>query len=338
MIRTRKLIVMLSLLFTAALAAVGGITLLLFPRSSWGILWEITVFQLPYPAFLGAVLLFVILFISLMVQGQWKKASEQIGRKLDQAMEGKQPASESKDELLQKIEKLQDMLAKQTQRTRQIASEKTSAREKSLQEVVVQERTRLARELHDSVSQQLFAASMLAAAINESSELDGETKQQFALVEKMINQSQLEMRALLLHLRPAALKGKSLQEGMNELLSELKQKVPLDVETAIESVELDKGVEDHLFRILQEAVSNSLRHASAAQMKVSLMERDQKVILQVTDDGKGFRVDESTYGSYGLASMKERAEEVGGRFRVVSVPGEGTKIDVQIPIFAEGVT
>ena len=83
------------------------------------------------------------------------------------------------------------------------------------------------------------------------------------MVEQMIHQSQLEMRALLLHLRPVALKGKNLQEGMKELLVELAQKVPLDIEWKIEDMSLDKGIEDHLFRILQESVSNTLRHAKA---------------------------------------------------------------------------
>nr|WP_090841806.1 sensor histidine kinase [Alkalicoccus daliensis] len=331
-----KLVMLLSMLFTAAFLVVAGITLLLFPPPVWSILWMTSVYGLPYPAFLAAVLIMVTLFTGLIVQAQWKKTAEQVGRRLDDAMKGTMPEITSKDTLLQKIDQLQEKLAKQTQRSQQIASEKASEREKSLQEVVVQERTRLARELHDSVSQQLFAASMLAAAINETNELNGETKKQFALVEKMINQSQLEMRALLLHLRPAALKGKSLQEGMQELLSELKQKVPLSVETTIEEVVLDKGVEDHLFRILQEAVSNSLRHADAGEMKVTLLQRDKKAILQVIDNGKGFKVEGSAYGSYGLSTMKERAEEVGGTLRIVSVPGEGTRIDVQIPILVEG--
>ncbi|MCG2963560.1 sensor histidine kinase, partial [Escherichia coli] len=82
---------------------------------------------------------------------------------------------------------------------------------------------------------------------------------QLKMVEEMINQSQLEMRALLLHLRPAALKGKSLQEGITELLLELAQKVPMELKWNVEEFLLDKGVEDHLFRIAQESVSNALR-------------------------------------------------------------------------------
>ena len=80
---------------------------------------------------------------------------------------------------------------------------------------------------------------------------DRETKQ-LKMVEEIIHQSQLEMRALLLHLRPVALKGKTLQEGMQELLVELSQKVPMDIKWKIEPIPLDKGVEDHL-------ISNSAR-------------------------------------------------------------------------------
>ena len=82
---------------------------------------------------------------------------------------------------------------------------------------------------------------------------------QLKLVEEMIHQSQLEMRALLLHLRPVALKGKSLQEGMEELLMELMQKVTMDIKWKLEDFPVEKGVEDHLFRILQESVSNTLK-------------------------------------------------------------------------------
>src|SRR5699024_7093979 len=120
-----------------------------------------------------------------------------------------------------------------------------------------------------------FAASMMMSAINEANQPEnGTMKQQLFMIEKMINQSQLEMRALLLHLRPAALKGKSLFEGIEELLIELTQKVPMEIDWKVENLNVDKGIEDHLFRILQESVSNTLRHAKARTLHVMLIERD----------------------------------------------------------------
>ena len=85
------------------------------------------------------------------------------------------------------------------------------------------------------------------------------------MVEEMIHQSQLEMRALLLHLRPVALKNKTLQEGIEELLIELSQKVTMEIKWKVEDFPLDKGVEDHLFRILQESVSNTLKTFESQQ-------------------------------------------------------------------------
>jgi two-component system, NarL family, sensor histidine kinase LiaS len=320
-------------LYVSLLTASGAAAaLVLFPPVWRAVLLEESFFGVPYLLLTAGILISVILLSGLLIHSQWKHYRTFLDEKTEQALQMQlEPPSAKDEEHLRKLYELQEKTIRQTQRLRQITTEKAAEREKSLHEVVLQERTRLARELHDSVSQQLFAASMLTAAINET-ETDNRAREQFQLVEKMINQSQLEMRALLLHLRPAALKGKSLKEGMEELLGELQQKVPVSVESRLEEVELDKGVEDHLFRILQEAVSNSLRHAEAEEMKVVLLSRDGKVILQVSDNGRGFIVEEEAPGSYGMTTMKERAEEVGGTFKIVSVPGEGTRVEVQIPV------
>ncbi len=103
-------------------------------------------------------------------------------------------------------------------------TEKVENEGELIERIISEERNRLARELHDSVSQQLFAASMMMSALMETYAGSEQGKKQLKLVEQMIHQSQLEMRALLLHLRPVQLKGKSLQDGMRELLTELAQK------------------------------------------------------------------------------------------------------------------
>jgi NarL family two-component system sensor histidine kinase LiaS len=142
------------------------------------------------------------------------------------------------------------------------------------------------------------------------------------------------MRALLLHLRPVALKGKSLQEGIQELLLELQQKVPMKIQWKIEHFSLDKGIEDHLFRILQESVSNTLRHAKATTLEVLLVKRGNLVILRVVDDGIGFDVEKTKTGSYGLQNMHERAVEIGGTLQIVSVPNQGTRLEVRVPLLS----
>ncbi|GIN89949.1 sensor histidine kinase [Siminovitchia terrae] len=233
----------------------------------------------------------------------------------------------------QGIENIRARLKEQTLLYQKFTNERVKWNRELKEEVLTKERNRLARELHDSVSQQLFAATMLLSAINQSPDPTSEaTAKQRVLVEEVINEAQSEMRALLLHLRPIQLEGKSLKVGMQELLSELTAKLPLKVTWNLQDVQLEKGIEDHLFRILQEAVSNTLRHAKAKTLEVHMMEVDQFVFLKVIDDGKGFNIGDQKAGSYGITNMRERASEIGGNIKIVSLPGRGTSIEVKIPL------
>ena len=214
---------------------------------------------------------------------------------------------------------------------KRITDERAEAQDQLIQERIVQERQRLARELHDSVSQQLFAASMLLSAITESND-KRRSQKPLLQVERIVQQAQLEMRALLLHLRPAALNNKSLAEGLEELLVELKEKVLFDIRFRLEEVTLSKGAEDHLFRIAQETLSNTFRHAQATEVDVLFVERDGLAIFRVQDNGVGFKDSDGKGGSYGLQNVKERAIEIGGTCKIVSVPSQGTIVEVKLPI------
>ncbi|WP_339252292.1 sensor histidine kinase [Sporosarcina sp. FSL W8-0480] len=228
------------------------------------------------------------------------------------------------------LEDVSNILITQRKSLQRITDERAEAQDKLIQEQIVQERQRLARELHDSVSQQLFAASMLMSAINEQ-EHEKSIAKPLLQVERMVQQAQLEMRALLLHLRPAALNDKSLAEGLEELLVELKEKVSFDIRYRLEEVSLSKGAEDHLFRIAQETLSNTLRHAQATEVDVLFVERDGLAIFRVQDNGVGFQETDSKGGSYGLQNVKERAIEIGGTCKIVSVPSQGTIVEVKLP-------
>jgi NarL family two-component system sensor histidine kinase LiaS len=250
----------------------------------------------------------------------------------------RQPPITEIQAIAERIEKIGKQMSEQTKLSQRLATEKVEDQETRIQEIISQERNRLARELHDSVSQQLFAASMMMSAINETKQYSESTPEakQLKLVEEMIHQSQLEMRALLLHLRPVALKNKSLREGIEELLIELTQKVTMDINWKLETFSLDKGVEDHLFRILQESVSNTLRHAKASKLEVLLIKREDLVILRIVDDGIGFEVEETKAGSYGMQNMHERALEVGGTLKVISIKNKGTRLEVKVPVMMNG--
>ncbi|WP_029100627.1 sensor histidine kinase [Brevibacillus thermoruber] len=205
------------------------------------------------------------------------------------------------------------------------------------QAAVTEERQRLARELHDAVSQQLFAIAMTTAALKRLVEKNPQrAAQQIELVEEMAAAAQAEMRALLLHLRPATLQNKTLKEAIVDLLEELARKNALAISWEIEDVEgLPSGIEDHLFRILQESLSNTLRHARASQIAVKLFTLQGQVRLRVTDDGVGFDPEGEKLTSYGLRSMRERVAELGGSLDIYSAVGKGTQIEVRIPVMPQ---
>lgn len=209
--------------------------------------------------------------------------------------------------------------------------------EKAKLTAVVEERQRLARELHDAVSQQLFAISMTATAVGRTLEKDyDKAVRQIHLIEEMAAVAQSEMRALLLHLRPVHLEGKRLSEGLAELLHELRVKVPMEMAWEIEDIRLAKGIEDHLFRIVQEAMSNALRHSKAARLEVKLHQSQDGIRLYIRDDGVGFDLDAKKHASYGLVSMKERVDEIGGSLQLITAAGKGTRIEIRVPIATEG--
>ncbi|WP_068620161.1 sensor histidine kinase [Paenibacillus tuaregi] len=202
---------------------------------------------------------------------------------------------------------------------------------------IVEERQRLARELHDAVSQQLFAISMTATAVGRTLEKDFDKAQrQVELIEEMSSVAQSEMRALLLHLRPVYLEGKALSEGVAELIRELKSKVPMDITLEMDSdIKLVKGIENHLFRIIQEALSNTLRHSKADKMEIRIQQRPEAVRVILRDNGVGFQMDEKKQTSYGLSNMQERVHEIGGSIQFITAPGNGTRIEITVPIMNE---
>ena len=212
-----------------------------------------------------------------------------------------------------------------------LSHEKVVANDTVVQERLVVERQRLARELHDSVSQQLFAASMMLSALTEQTANESAQKQ-LAQVEKVVQQAQLEMRALLLHLRPIALHNRTLAEGLEDLIVELQEKVSFNITFQIEEISLSKAEEDHLFRIAQEALSNTLRHAKATEVELLFIKRDSFAILRIQDNGLGFSVDDDKMSSYGLRNIAERAVEIGCTYKIVSIPNEGTIVEVKVPL------
>ena len=228
---------------------------------------------------------------------------------------------------------LSERLEKLSLEVQQLGSKPQFLGTETKEQVIQEERRRIARELHDSVSQQLFAAMMMISALNERADkFDKKEQKQLKMIEHVLSQAQSEMRALLLHLRPISLESKSLKSGIEGLLVELQTKVQMKIHWDIEDVKLPEGVEDHLFRIAQELLSNTLRHSHATTLEVYLRQLDSTVLFKIEDNGVGFNSEEILPGSYGINNMKERVQGLGGQVRIVSFPNQGTTIEIKIPL------
>lgn len=306
---------------------------------SWRVFIEMKIFDLPLGAWLVNTSLLLGFGISLWSSSLNYSQEKAIEARLKAIIESEGESTAPipfPPRIKRTLEQVETVLTTQRKSLQRLTDERAEAHDVIIQERIVQERQRLARELHDSVSQQLFAASMLLSALTEQAEPSHELNS-LQQVERIVQQAQLEMRALLLHLRPAALHNRSLAEGLGDLIEELKEKVQFNIQYQLEEVRLSKGAEDHLFRIAQETLSNTLRHAQATEVDVLFIERDGLAILRVQDNGVGFQEDDSPSGSYGLQNVRERAVEIGGTCKIVSVPSQGTIVEVKLPIGKGGV-
>ena len=202
------------------------------------------------------------------------------------------------------------------------------------EEIIEKERKRIARDLHDTVSQELFAAHMILSGVSQQAlKLDREKMQtQLQSVAAILETAQKDLRVLLLHLRPVELEEKSLIEGIQILLKELEDKSDLKVSLKQNVSKLPKKIEEHIFRILQELISNTLRHAQASCLDVYLYQTDVEVQLKVVDNGIGFQLGSLDDLSYGLRNIKERVEDMAGNIQLLTAPKQGLAVDIRIPL------
>lgn len=341
-----KLISRTFLLTIATLALVGLLLYMIWGNNQqeWQSLYQSYYAELPYGLWIIIGFTTFSLFVAIWSSSLTMQKEKRLFKELEKIYSGELNIEQTPT-LSKKNKKtllaLDELIQSQKKSLQRLTNDKANVQEKAVQERLIQERQRLARELHDSVSQQLFAASMLLSATNETlgEDLPEVNAKQLKQTEVIVQQAQLEMRALLLHLRPIALKNKTLAQGLQDLLDELRQKVFFNIQERLEEVTLPKGAEDHVFRIAQETLSNTLRHAKATEVQLLLVEREGIVIFRLQDNGIGFSMhDDQNAGSYGLRNVEERAIEIGGICKIVSIPNEGTIIEVQIPVEQEETT
>ncbi|WP_027963859.1 sensor histidine kinase [Halalkalibacillus halophilus] len=238
------------------------------------------------------------------------------------------------DTLSRELNDVAIKMSKQVKSLERLAEERSEYAQQAHMAATIEERQRIARDLHDAVSQQLFALSMMSqATVKQMDKNPVQAKSQIEEIAHMALQAQNEMRALLLHLRPIQLSDEPLHQGITNLIEELKKKCNMLFELDIdEELGISQTKEEHIFRLVQEALSNILRHANADRTTLQIKNRGQ-IIIHINDDGEGFDVEQQidSKASYGLKTMQERCEEIGGTFKIKSKVGEGTYIDIRIP-------
>jgi signal transduction histidine kinase len=198
----------------------------------------------------------------------------------------------------------------------------------------VEERNRLARDLHDTVKQQTYAARMqLTAAKNLlGSDLTAAAGHLDTALQ-LNRETQQELKLIIDELRPAALQGKGLAYALMEYADRWQEHTGIKVETSVSGERsLPLEVEQALYRVLQEALSNIVRHAQADRVRISLSMSPEQVRLTVADNGRGFDVNTIPPNSYGLAGMQARLSEVGGALQIESRPSEGTTITADVEL------
>ncbi|MBV9281162.1 MAG: sensor histidine kinase, partial [Chloroflexi bacterium] len=200
----------------------------------------------------------------------------------------------------------------------------------------LEERQRLARELHDSVSQALYGIALGAKTARTL--LDRDAARAAEPLEYVLAQAEAglaEMRALIFELRPDALEKEGLVAALTKQAESLRVRHGIAVKAQL-SNEPDVPFEtkEALYRIAQEAMHNTVKHARARAVDLSLTWDAEDVVLDVRDDGTGFDPARGFPGHLGLQTMKERAMRLGGTLQVESAPGSGTRISVQVPCCA----
>jgi signal transduction histidine kinase len=216
-----------------------------------------------------------------------------------------------------------------------IAIEKARLYERSRELSVIEERNRLARELHDSVTQKLFGIVLTAEAAGTLLDRDAErARGQLQRLQELAGEAMEELRSLIFELRPGSLEGEGLATTLRKHVDVLRRVHGREIALRVAGApKLAPAVEAEVFRIAQEALHNALRHSGAQKLELSLRAGESGgVTLTVTDDGVGFDPEDPALRSrrLGLTSMQERARALGTALRIDSRPGGGTTITLEV--------
>lgn len=213
--------------------------------------------------------------------------------------------------------------------------ENVRLRKQAEQGAVLEERQRLARELHDSATQALYSLTLFASAGKELAQ-KGDLIRLRSTIER-INvialQALKEMRLLIYELHPPTLKGDGLVNALQQRLDAVERRANVKTRLLISGeIALPASIASELNRIAQEALNNILKHAAASSVTIHIRSESDHIELEIIDDGRGFDLLQAEdQGGLGLLSLNERTKRLGGSINITSAPGSGTKVSVSIP-------
>jgi PAS domain S-box-containing protein len=233
----------------------------------------------------------------------------------------------------QEAEYRQQLEQRIAERTDELNLANERLREKAAQDAVTIERTRLARDLHDAVTQTLFSTTLIADVLPDIWAINpDEGKRRLEEVRQLTRGALAEMRTLLVELRPNALVEVPLPTLLRQLTEALAGRSRIHIQLSAESdagaPKLPADVQVSLYRLAQEALNNVVKHAKASQAFVTLRHSPESVRLTVADNGAGFDPSTVTADHLGLKIMRERADAISAKLSIYSEPGEGTQISV----------
>ena len=201
---------------------------------------------------------------------------------------------------------------------------------------VMKERNRIARELHDSVSQNLFGLNLQLNTLKEmTADEKREVKDIIEESKKMVEEVQTEMRLMIYELRPDNLQNKDFFVAIEDLVKLYKKRYKIDISTYLNGDEdiLNDKEQLVIYRVIQESLSNIVKHSETDKAELKLViEKDEKIEVKIKDFGQGFELKEvkNKEDSYGLDTMKERVKGISGELKIDSKPGQGTEVKVII--------
>jgi PAS domain S-box-containing protein len=204
-----------------------------------------------------------------------------------------------------------------------------------MEEAVAQERGRLARDLHDSVTQSLYSIGLYANAAARALKLDKQTvgAEHVGQIIQLTLEAMVDMRSLIFELRPPLLSKVGLPTALETRLKAVEGRTGIAIEFHAQGDDgLSLGVQTELYRIAQEALSNIAKHSRAEHVLVDLSFEADRAALEIRDDGDGFDVESARRkNTMGLRSIAERAQKIDAVVSVTSTPGQGTVVRVEVP-------